>query len=49
MSTEDGIELVLKDGSVKKLSGHQLVDPYSRMLFERTGEIREIRVSLKEF
>ena len=48
MSTEDGIELVLKDGSVKKLTGHQLVDPYSRMLFERTGEISEIRVSLKE-
>ncbi len=48
ISSEDAVEITFKDGSTKMIHALKLDESSSQMLFERSGEIIQIQVSLRE-
>lgn len=48
ISSEDAVEITFKDGSTKMIHALKLDESSSQMLFERSGEITQIQVSLRE-
>ena len=48
ISSEDAVEITFKDGSIKTTPALKLDEHSSQMLFERSGKIRQIQVSLRE-
>jgi hypothetical protein len=48
ISTENALEITLKDGKKIKVSDLSLDKSMSKMVFQRSGEIEVIRVQLKE-
>ena len=48
MSSEDAVEITFKDGSTQTIQALKLDESSSQLLFERSGVITQIQVSLRE-